>query len=271
METAERDNETATLTDCVIHYKVSGMGPPVVLLHGWGASIFCWRFLSPLMLKKFKVYELDLPGFGRSTKTTTVRYGLDDQTRRVVEFMDQRNIESAYFVGSSMGGAISLWMGAKYPERVKAIVALAPAASRKILPASIHHFSQVGRMMPKFLKHSIGTYSLNQVLVKKELINDESLIGYLEPFVSEPNSFVTLLKAAEALRDHRLPNDLKYVQSPVKILYGAQDRLIKRRHIDDILEHLPPTTQIKIHPDAGHHPHEDEPNWVFEEILDFFK
>ncbi len=256
------------ISDCEIHYSIKGTGKPILLLHGWGANIFCWRLLTPLLAQHYQVIEIDLPGSGRSTKVTTARYGLDDQCRRIAEFMDRLEIPEAHFVGSSLGGAISLWMGKTFPKKVLSIVALAPAAHRRVMPASLHHFSGFTRMIPQFVKHQLAVYSMHQVITRKELINKDTIGAYLGPFESADGS-ITLLKASEALRDRRLPQELRDLEIPVKILYGAKDNVVKRKFIDEILGFLPSTTALKVHSTAGHHVQEDEPQWVFEEIQSF--
>ncbi len=157
------------LSDCEIHYSVEGRGPTIVLIYGWGASKYCWRFLTPLLSKKYTVYEIDLPGFGKSTKHVNVRYGLDDQSRRIAEFMDLKNIQRSFLVGSSLGGALALWMAAKYPMRVLAVIALSPAASRALLPIPIHRLAVFSKAVPKFMTHKIGLHTLNRVITRKEL------------------------------------------------------------------------------------------------------
>jgi len=266
---SKTEGKLASLSDCKIHYSIHGRGRPLLLLHGWGANIFCWRFLTPLLSQKFRVYELDLPGFGRSTKVTHLQYGLDDQCRRISEFMELMQIKEAYFVGSSLGGAISLWMATLYPRKVLGVVAISPAAHRKVLPASLHHFSGLTRFMPVLLRNSIARYSLHQTVTKKELITVEAVHGYLEPF-NETDSTVTLIKASEALRDQRLPEGLKGLSVPVKVLYGEKDNVIKRKLVDEILTFLPSATNFKTHATAGHHIQEDEPEWVYHEIQTFF-
>ena len=47
----------------MIRYHRSGKGPYLLLLHGLGANLFCWRFITPLLAKRFTVIAPDLPGF----------------------------------------------------------------------------------------------------------------------------------------------------------------------------------------------------------------
>lgn len=51
-----------------VHYVVQGQGPPIVLIHGFGASAFHWRYNIPELAKTHTVYAMDLLGFGWSEK-----------------------------------------------------------------------------------------------------------------------------------------------------------------------------------------------------------
>ncbi len=89
--------------------------------------------------------------------------------------------------------------------------------------------------------------------------------------MEDANALAAMLKSAEALTDTRLSDHLSQISVPVKILYGEGDQVIRRRHVDETLRYLPKNTIFKTHPTAGHHSQEDEPEWVFEEIAEFFK
>ncbi|MEZ4873623.1 MAG: alpha/beta fold hydrolase [Bdellovibrionales bacterium] len=78
-------------------------------MHGLGASVYIWRFIFKPLAKYFRVTALDLPGFGRSSKPIA-DYGLDAQSDRLLTALDRLDIKTAHFVGSSMGGALSLWL-----------------------------------------------------------------------------------------------------------------------------------------------------------------
>src|SRR5438128_2395849 len=50
-----------------LRYHKSGKGPYLLLLHGLGANLYCWRYVVPLLAKRFTVIAPDLPGFGQSS------------------------------------------------------------------------------------------------------------------------------------------------------------------------------------------------------------
>src|SRR4051812_36376016 len=120
-----------------LRYHKSGRGPYLLLLHGIGANLYCWRWIVPFLNKHFTVIALDLPGFGQSSILEGAAYGLDDQTPRVMAFLDLLGIAKTYVVGNSMGGNIALWMALLYPDRIAGCGVIAPATSRWLVRVSM--------------------------------------------------------------------------------------------------------------------------------------
>jgi pimeloyl-ACP methyl ester carboxylesterase len=108
-----------------IHYEVFGEGQPIVLVHGFASSLQGnwvrpgWiETLTPLR----QVIALDCRGHGESGKPhDPAAYGnlMGDD---VIRLMDHLGIEKAELFGYSMGGAISLGLMARYPERFSRVV-----------------------------------------------------------------------------------------------------------------------------------------------------
>ncbi len=114
---------TMTVVDqLAIANEVMGEGEPVVLLHGWGGRLESMRQvaerLSPL---GYRVFNLDLPGFGRSTLPPTT-WGIMDYARLVAHYLKHAGIERAHLIGHSFGGRIALGLSADHADRVAKLV-----------------------------------------------------------------------------------------------------------------------------------------------------
>ena len=64
----DREHGMAAVNGIRVHYVREGAGPPVVLLHGWPQTWFCWRLLMPLLAERFTLIAPDLRGYGLSDK-----------------------------------------------------------------------------------------------------------------------------------------------------------------------------------------------------------
>jgi pimeloyl-ACP methyl ester carboxylesterase len=256
-------------SDDSVHYLQAGAGPDLVLLHGLGASLIIWRSVLPILARRFRVTAFDLPGFGQSSKDRLGDYGLDAQAKRLLVAMDELQIHQAFLVGSSMGGAIALWLSKTHPERFKAVAALAPATDPNLVLPQLRLLRPTLPFMQYAMNRHLTSLILRRVLSRRELITPELAHAYFEPYRSDRNTVRTFWRALELLRDSRLPNELANISVPILILYGKKDRMVPWRSIQHLHDVLPNAT-FKTHATAGHHMMEDEPEWTAEEILQFF-
>jgi len=115
-----------TIDGDLVHYEVLGRGRPVILLHGWLGS---WRYWIPLMQQlhlKYRVYAIDLFGFGDSGKNPK-KYTIDEQMKLLDAFMQELGIPKAAFVGHGFGAMVIISYATKYPDRVaRALMANLP-------------------------------------------------------------------------------------------------------------------------------------------------
>jgi len=103
--------------------------PPVLLIHGFGASAYQWRFTLPaLAAAGFHAIAPDLPGHGFSQLTfPNGGYARDQYARRIWLLLDAVGVSSAPVIGHSMGGAIAAELAWQHPERISRLALLSPA------------------------------------------------------------------------------------------------------------------------------------------------
>ena len=91
------------------HYIEKGAGEPIILLHGYFFDSYLWAANMDVLAQQFKVYALDLWGFGYSTREP-LNYGYQLYSDQVLLFMDKLGIQRASLVGQSMGGGTAIAM-----------------------------------------------------------------------------------------------------------------------------------------------------------------
>lgn len=267
---SEVDVQFAEVNGWKIRYVRSGSGPYLVLLHGIGANLFCWRFLNPYLSKHFTVIALDLPGFGQSSSRPDQAYGLDDQVERLTAFLDQMNIAQAYVVGNSMGGNIALWLTCRHPERVLGCAVIAPATSRRLVPLGVSRLAFMSQPLSLLLTRQAMLWAHRRTVSKKHLVDHNRIEETFRTYGRAPEAVRSFLLATEAIRDRRLPAALISIEMPVLILWGSQDLLVPRKVVDE-LEAALRASESHVHIGGGHHLQEDEPEWVAEKLLAFFR
>ena len=112
---------TVLVHDQRIAYLDVGAGPPVILIHGFGGSMWQWEYQQHALSQHFRVLTLDLPGAGLSDKPE-IDYRPDQMLDFFVGFMEAVKIPQATLVGNSMGAGLAIGMALTHPARVAKLV-----------------------------------------------------------------------------------------------------------------------------------------------------
>lgn len=120
-----------------IFYKTAGAGhsgPPLVFIHGVGAgsSSFMWRKNFDVLGREFRVYALDLLGFGFSDKPGTASYSADLYVELITDFIREVAASPANVVASSLGAAYTIRIADEHPELIKSMVLNGPTGADRI-------------------------------------------------------------------------------------------------------------------------------------------
>ncbi len=118
---------------------------PIILIHGFGASIAHWRYNVPVLRENHTVYGLDLLGFGASTKAYA-NYDVEFWAELVYDFWRTFIGQPVILIGNSIGSLITLVATFKYPEMTKGLVML-----------SLPDLSAREKMIPDGLKKIVRT------------------------------------------------------------------------------------------------------------------
>lgn len=101
----------------LIHYEVLGRGRPVILLHSWLGS---WRYWIPTMQQlqvNYKVYALDLYGYGDSVKNPG-KYSLEHQISLLEDFVGNLGIPKLALVGHGLGAMVAVEYARRHEDKV---------------------------------------------------------------------------------------------------------------------------------------------------------
>jgi pimeloyl-ACP methyl ester carboxylesterase len=105
------------------HYRRSGSGSTIILLHGLGMQNTVWQPQIDILNKDFDVVTFDMLGHGQSSLPPETP-SLSDYADQVLSVMDALGIGSAHLAGHSMGALISLEFALAHPERMRSVAPL---------------------------------------------------------------------------------------------------------------------------------------------------
>jgi pimeloyl-ACP methyl ester carboxylesterase len=120
------------------HWVEAGEGDPVVLLHGIPESWKCWKDQIPQLATQFKVFAIDLKGYGQSDKSEG-DYTMNNVASEIIQLLDEIGVVNFRLAGHDWGVAISDNIVDQIPERVERYVRCCLSLHNYDPRNSLHH------------------------------------------------------------------------------------------------------------------------------------
>ena len=266
-----------------IRYTAVGTGKPLLLIHGFGASIGHWRKNIPVLANAgYRVFAMDLLGFGGSDKAP-LQYTLELWQKQIEDFWSEYINEPTVFVGNSIGALLSLMVVTNCPEMTAGGVLINCAGGLNHRPGDLNPI--LGLVMGGFAKlvssPVTGSLIFNNIRRKSQIrrtlyqvyrdrnaVTDELVEMLYQPSCDDgaQKVFASVLTApAGQTPDELLVN----LQRPLLIIWGEQDPWtpVAGAKIYQDLAANNSDVQFEIVEGAGHCPHDENPEAVNTKIL----
>eukprot|EP01018_Ginkgo_biloba_P008377 Gb_04951 [translate_table: standard] len=272
-----------------IHYVVEGEGRPIVLIHGFGASAFHWRYNIPQLAKVFKVYAIDLLGFGWSDKAV-IDYNAFVWRDQVADFLKEIVRDPAILVGNSLGGFTALITAADCQEFVSGVALLNSAgqfgnpeeqAKNDVKETAIQRLifnplkQLVQRAVLSFAFWQAKQPSRIQSVLKSVYPNPTNVDDYLVESIIKPADDPTAGEVYYRLMTQfmfspskvTLDGLLEKLSCPLLLLWGDLDPWVGPSKANKIKELYPNSSLVNLK--AGHCPHDEVPELVNEALINW--
>ena len=257
---------------------------PLILLHGFGASIGHWRHNIEVLGEHHTVYALDMLGFGASEKPGA-NYAIQLWAEQVYDFWKAFIRQPVILVGNSNGSLISLAAAAAHPDMVKGIVMM-----------SLPHPSLEQEAIPTFLQPLVLTIKnivASPLLLKPLFLlirrpdfvrrwagvaysNPEAITDELVEILAEPPQDKGSTRAFSALFKASIGKDfspsvkaiLPTLQIPMLLIWGEKDRFVPPALAQRFTQYNQNLQLLSLE-GVGHCPHDESPELVNQLILDW--
>lgn len=271
-----------------IKYQTQGTkGEAIVLIHGFGASSGHWRQNIPVLAQHFRVYAIDLLGFGGSAKPAPggeVSYTFETWGRQIVDFCQEIVKSPAYLIGNSIGCIVALQAAADAPEMAKGVgllnCSLRLLHDRKRLTLPWH--KRFGApLVQQILKSKWLGYLFFRQLAKPDVVRKILLQAYQNPeAVNDELIEIIMTPAADAgaadvflaftgYSQGPLAEDLlEAIACPVIILWGTKDPW-EPIELGREFAKFPNVEQFIPLEGVGHCPQDEAPELVNAALLDW--
>lgn len=264
------DSGFLTLQGMLVHYRRTGKGIPILLLHGTGASLHTWEEWTKILAPYAEVVSVDLPGFGLTGSKPDRDYSSFAYVRFLEEFTAALKLDSFYLAGNSLGGAIAWNYALTHPEQVRKLILLDaagfPRQGKDPLPIRLAKLPLIANAMTRITPKSLVRKSLIDVYGEDKKITPE-LVGRYFELLLHPGNREAFVDRAKLTLTHDTAR-LSQLKIPVLIQWGALDTWIPSSD-GERFKSLIPGAQLKIYPGLGHVPMEEDPMVTGRDALDF--
>ena len=291
--------------DLRVHFRVTGeeSNPPIVLIHGFGASSDHWRNNAEIFASEgFRVFGIDLIGFGKSEQNLQGKIKhLENQfwANQLASFLDeivdiQKN-GKVILIGNSLGALTAITTLSNRPELIKTIIAAPlpePVFVNPIKFSFPNWLLKVKSFLIKIVFHLFPLKTLVNLISRTKLITFALQSAYvrsisndipLQRIVTVPSKRINASKALRAMcigmsnrpNSAKGPSIIEKIQKlpnrpPILLIWGKQDKLIPIFLAKKLIK-LHPWIKLTVINEAGHCLHDELPNHFNQIVMKWLK
>ena len=291
--------------DLKIHFRVTGdeSSTPIVLIHGFGASSDHWRNNAEIFASEgFRVYGIDLIGFGRSEQNLQgeIKY-LDNQiwANQLASFIDEivdvKKTGKVILIGNSLGALTAITTLSIRPDLIKGIIAAPLPEPVFVNPIKIslpNWLTKAKNLILKLLFNLIPLKLIIYLISSTKLItfalqsayfHSISKDKYLKRIVTVPARRANASKALRSMcigmsnrqKSEKGPSIIEKIKNlpsrpPILLIWGKQDKLIPIFLAKKLLK-LHPWLKLSVIDDSGHCLHDESPKLFNQIVLKWLK
>lgn len=254
--------------------------PPLLLIHGIVAYSFSWRFNIPAFSRNRVVYAVDLPGLGQSERVRGLDCSLRATAARLIEFLQEQDVNEFDVLGTSHGGAVSMMLAGLSVSDPKL-----PRIRRMVLNAPVNPWSRHGKLITRVLATRAGgsmfrrvepflgpthNFFLRRMYGDATRIKAGTLQSYVEPLkVAGTTDHLLSVMRLWHSGLHEIEAVLpKIADVPTLLIWGGRDRAVFPESAEPLKSRFR-NAELVILSDAGHMPYEEVPDVFNRIVLEF--
>ena len=235
------DHERRTVNGIEINLVQAGVGPPLLLLHGYPQSHVLWHKVAPQLIDDYRVVAPDMRGYGDSSKPAAAPgdhtvYCKRTMAQDMVALMDDLEIESWHCIGHDRGVRVGHRMALDHPERVLSLTSLDVVATQAVfdsmdaqLAMAFFHWVLMRQPHPvpeTLIGNSVNFYFdflMDRWCATEGAITPEAMAEYERCFCNQSavNATVAEYRAAELDLEHDEVDRTRKLECPVMVLWGG--------------------------------------------------
>lgn len=280
--------------ECIAYRERAGGEKKILLIHGNMTSSKHWDLLLENMDPEFKIYAIDMRGFGYSSYHGLVG-SIKDFSDDVKGFIDAIGLKDFSIIGWSTGGAVGMQFAADYPGYCTELILLASASTRgyPVYKTSWNGLPDPRKRLRTYeeVKNDLRTVTMQGAYDRKDrnflkttwnmLIytkNKPTPVRY-EEYIDDMLTQRNLAEVYHSLNIFNISNKnngltegsnrVKDIDIPILILRGDRDLVVSKQMTQEIIEDLGLKAKFVELKDCGHSPFVDDLDQLLKAIYEF--
>lgn len=247
-----------TVNKCRIRLWRGGEGPTVLYLHGANGAMQVQPFMENLA-QDFTVLVPEHPGFGYSDEPDWLD-DIHDLAYFYLDFIKEQGLDSVHVIGSSLGGWLAMEMAIRNPQCFASLTLVGTAGVRvpEAVPGDIFLWNQQTMVRNTF--H-------NQAIAERLLAAQPTTPEEQEAILKNKHT-VARLAWQPRLFDPSLPKWLHRIDLPVRLIWGAQDKIMPVA-CGQALKQMIPNAELQVFEECGHLPQVEYPSEFSQSVREF--
>ena len=275
-----------------VHYAdFGGSGQVMILVHGIASSHLNWMGFGEQLAKQFRVFAVDLPGYGLSPRGDAPAT-VENSQRYLDRFIDHVSAGAPIVLfGHSMGGLISMMQASAHPDKVSHLLLLAPAGPypRRSVATLFAAPFLVATLMPRrsaALMRRGGRRLdpdrtvrdvMRRIVAPHSRVSEEIMKAHVDLLVRQRQehdwteqalveSAASIVKSS--LRRKRFRAMVERIRIPTLLMHGTRDRLVRYR-AGELLHRMRPDWSWRPLARVGHMAHMENAGLVLQTVDDW--
>lgn len=265
--------------------------PAIVLIHGYGASVEHYRRTFNGLKGRYRIYGLDLVGFGLSEKKNglQVKYSPELWARQVNDLLTFKGEKKVILVGHSLGGMVALRFSQLFPDKVEGLVLIDTAGLPDQGQAELEGARRQGRRnvdVGSLLFNAIRTPGVGEAMAllltnqwsarrsledaywDKRKVTSQLVEQFVEP-LRTPGASASYLAITRNFSSYQLPIKPGEIKVPTLIIWGEHDKWMPAATMLPRWQKLIPQAEVYTVTGAAHCPQDERPDLVNPRLMQF--
>jgi pimeloyl-ACP methyl ester carboxylesterase len=277
------EEQTVEVPGGTIAYRDRGEGPPIVFVHGLLVDATIWQEVAESVAARgFRCVMPSLPlGSHRTPMGPEADLSPVGLAAIIDAFLEALDLTGVTLVGNDTGGAICQLVAAHHPARLGRLVLTPCDAYENFLPPAfrpLQYAARVPGLLTALMQGGrIGPMRRGPLgfglLTKRRPIDDETLKGYIDPFLADPRVRRDALKVLRGISNRQTLEAAERLRSfdhPTLLAWAPEDRFFKLRYAERLAAEIPGARLVEIEDSLTFVP-EDQPERLADAIAQFVR